>query len=156
VFGEQTENVARKNLRPKLPCKNLDLCSLSTGTTILSANVTFAPQLGVMAGVQRGRADGASRDRFCAVFLHGSVRHWGRNRSCKPAYLAQLAPGFGCSSALKGAVLAHKLTLARFCVGRARCLSRALSFESCVNPGPFPRKVAGVFPVGERLLKPHA
>ena len=53
-------------------------------------------------GCNEGGQNGASRDRFCAFFLHGSVRHWGRNRSCKPAYLTQLAPGFGRSSALKG------------------------------------------------------
>jgi hypothetical protein len=81
----------------------------------LSANVTFVPQLGVMAGCNKGGWNGASRNRFCAVFLRGSVRHWGRNRSCKPVYLAQLAPGFGRSSALKGAVLTHKLALACFC-----------------------------------------
>jgi hypothetical protein len=88
---------------------------LSTGTAILSANVTFVPQSGVMAGCNKGGRNGASRNRFCAVFLHGSVRHWGRNRSCKPVYLAQLAPGFGRSSALKGAVLTHELALACFC-----------------------------------------
>jgi hypothetical protein len=69
VFGEQAENVVRKNLRPKLPCKNLDLCSLSTGTAILSANVTFAPQLGAMAGVQRGRAKWCESRSILCFFL---------------------------------------------------------------------------------------